>query len=193
MGVSSVPRPVYTFLVTSNETVVANFVNAVETLATDNTTDPVYSSGWSDGSNGGIGFDPWVLTKTSTDGNRDGFFLDLSTDNAPHVSPGIDTNGKIVGHLREHHQHRGGVSDVHPRPGANRGATPDRHGQRYNDTVGSAVGFTLRDGNATNSPADYTTGARLQFYLAGGDANYTVVDAAGAHDSGVPLTYTACI
>jgi len=77
----------YTFLVTSNETVVANFVNAVETLATDNTTDPVYSSGWSDGSNGGIGFDPWVLTKTSTDGNRDGFFSTCPPTTRPTCRP----------------------------------------------------------------------------------------------------------
>src|SRR5208283_2636042 len=59
-----------------------------------------------------------------------------------------------------------------------------------NDVSGSAVGFTLRNGDAANSPADYTTGARLQFYLAGGSADYTVVDAAGAYDSGVPLTYS---
>ena len=37
----------------------------------------------------------------------------------------------------------------------------------FNDVAGSAVGFTLRNGDATNSPADYATGARLQFYLAG--------------------------
>jgi hypothetical protein len=59
-----------------------------------------------------------------------------------------------------------------------------------NDGAGSVVGFALRNGNATNSPTDYSTGARLQFYLAGGSPDYTVVDAAGAYDSGVPLTYT---
>jgi glycosidase/PKD repeat protein len=180
----------YSFLVTSNETVVANFANALEALATDNTADPAYSFGWSSGSNGGIGFDPWVLTKTSTDGNRNGFFLDLSTDNLPHVPPGIDTSGKSWGIYANGSNIAAAYRAFAIGPVQVGGQLLIDMDNGDNDVAGSAVGFTLRNGDATNSPADYTTGARLQFYLAGGSTGYTVADAAGAYDSGVPLTYT---
>jgi len=175
--------------VTSNETVVANFANALEDLATDDTIGPAYGFGWSSGSNGGIGFNPWVLTKTSADANRNGFFLDLSTDNLPHVGPGIDTGGKSWGIYANGSNSAAAYRSFAIGPVQAGGQLLIDMDNGYNDVAGSAVGFTLRNGDATNSPADSTTGARLQFYLAGGNTDYTIVDAAGAHDSGVPLTY----
>ncbi|HXI83612.1 MAG TPA: alpha-amylase family glycosyl hydrolase [Verrucomicrobiae bacterium] len=180
----------YTFFVTSNETLVANFVNALEALATDNAGDPVYGSGWSDGSNGGIGLNPWALTKTSTNANRNGFFLDLSTDNAPHVPPGVDTSGKSWGIYANGSNTAAAYRSFTAGPVQPGGQLLIDMDNGLNDVDGSAVGFTLRNGDATNTPTDYTTGARLQFYLAGGSSDYTVVDATGTYDSGVPLTYT---
>ena len=188
----------YAVLVTNNETLVANFVNGLETLATDNAADPSYSAMeyvWSSGSNGGIGFDPWVLVETSTDGSCNGYFIDSSTADSSHAPPGIDVSGMSWGIYANNVYCSGTTIAAAYRAFA---IGPVQVGGQLlidmdnglNDVAGSAVGFTLRNGDATSSPADYTTGARLQFYLAGDSTDYTVIDAAGAYDSGVPLTYT---
>ncbi len=189
----------YTFSATGNEAMVANFVSGHGTLAIDNASDPSYSVVqfvWSSGNNGGTGFDPWVLTGTFSDNTCNGFFSNTSTNSnsPPHAPPGIDTDGKAWGIY---------ANSVNCGPAI---ATAYRAfavgsiqvgGQLLidmenglNDMANTAVGFILRHGNTTNSPADYTTGARFQFYLVGDSADYTVVDSAGAYDSGVPLTYS---
>jgi hypothetical protein len=56
--------------------------------------------------------------------------------------------------------------------------------------TGNAVGFVLRNGNASSTVADYLTGARFQFYFVGGDSTYTISDNAGAQDTGIPYTGT---
>jgi len=95
----SAPQPAITFLVTSNETVVANFADALEDLATDDIGRRTVSAVKRQQRR--YRLQPMVLTKTSaTDANRNGFFLDLSTDNLPHCGARIDT-GASRGHLRE--------------------------------------------------------------------------------------------
>jgi glycosidase len=190
----------YTFSATGNESVVANFANGQATLAIDNAADPSYSVVqyvWSSGSNGGTGFDPWALVETFTNHTCNGFFSNTSinNDSPPHAPPGIDTNGKAWG-IYANSVNCGGPAVASAYRAFAIG--PLQVGGQFlidmenglNDTAGATVGFTLRNGDATNSPADYTTGARFQFYLGGGNADYTVVDAAGAYDSGVPLTYS---
>jgi hypothetical protein len=56
--------------------------------------------------------------------------------------------------------------------------------------TGNSVGFVLRNGNASSSTADLTTGARFQFYFVGGDSKYTISDFDGVHDTGIPYTGT---
>jgi alpha-amylase len=190
----------YTFSATGNESVVASFVNGQGNLAIDNAADPSYSVVqfiWSSGSNGGTGFDPWALTGTFTNRSCNGFFSNTSinSDSPPHAPPGIDTNGKAWGIYANSVNCGGPTIAAAYRPFA---IGPVQVGGQVlidmenglNDMAGSAVGFALRHGDATNSPSDYITGARFQFYLAGGSADYTVVDGAGAYDTGVPLTYS---
>ncbi len=188
----------YTFSATGNEFLVANFANGQATLAVDNAADPSYSVVpyvWSSGSNGGIGFDPWVLTQSINSSGCDGYFVGSSTADSTHTPPGIDTGGKAWGMYAN--SANCGAPEIVAAYRAFASGPVSVEGQLLidmdnglNDTTGAAVGFTLRNGNTTNSPSDYSTGARLQFYLAGGSADYTFVDAAGTHDSGVPLTYS---
>ena len=188
----------YTLLVTGNETLVANFVKGQGSLATDNADDPVYSGNvWTNSLNGGTGFSPWSMTTTTPfpPSGCNGFFTSSSIKDPSHAPPGIDVGGQAWG------IYANGVNCGEPTIAVAYRAFvigPVQIGGQLlidmdnglNDVAGSAVGFALRNGDATNSPTDYTTGARLQFYLAGGSAEYTVVDAAGTRDSGVPLTYT---
>src|SRR5208282_1965488 len=82
------------FVVSNNQTLVANFVNGQGTLATDNAANSAYSIAgdtvWTNGSNGGTGFGPWVLAMTSSNSSCNGFFIFTSLDSAPEVPPGID-------------------------------------------------------------------------------------------------------
>jgi glycosidase len=188
----------YTLSLTGNVGLVANFVNGQGTLATDNAADPAYSGNtWTNTANGGSGFSPWTMTATTPlpGSGCNGFFSSSSVASQPHVAPGIDVDGQAWG------IYANAVNCGEPtiatacRAFANGSLQP---GGRLlldmlnglNDTYGSAVGFSLRNGNATNSPTDYATGGRFGFYLGGGDADYTVVDGSGTHDTGVPLTYS---
>ena len=180
----------YSFFATSNEAVVVNFVNGQGALATDNSADPLYTTnGWSSGSNGGFGFGPWVLMETSTDGSRNGFFIGSSTSDSPHLTPGIDVSGGSWGIYANNNNTAAVYRAFATGPIHVGGQLLIDMDNGFNDVAGSAVGFSLRNGDATNSPTDYATGARLQFYLAGNSTDYTIVDAGGAFDSGVPLTY----
>lgn len=57
-------------------------------LAADNASDPAYSSGWLDGSNGGYGFGAWQLIP-STPGPLSGHFIGSSTGNGDGLDNGL--------------------------------------------------------------------------------------------------------
>ena len=67
-------------------------VSTITTQAADNAADPAYSGGWTNGSNGGTGFNPWTLTATSPSVDTNGFFTGSSTNNAGVTQPGIDAS-----------------------------------------------------------------------------------------------------
>jgi uncharacterized repeat protein (TIGR03803 family) len=187
--------PCYSFPVAGNENLVANFVNAQVALAIDNAADPAYTGGWTNGTSGGSGFDPWILLETVGDSTCNGFFDSSSTKSSPHAAPGIDVNGDSWGMYAN--SESCGEATIAAAFRAFGVGSMQVGGQilldmdnGYNDTEGGAVGFALRNGNAATTPADYATGARLQFYLAGYNDDYAVVDAAGVRDTGVPLTYS---
>ncbi|HUJ08690.1 MAG TPA: alpha-amylase family glycosyl hydrolase [Verrucomicrobiae bacterium] len=185
----------YIFSVPGNENLVAYFASAQGNLAADNAADPSYGNyTWTNSANGGTGFGPWILTSSNPSSpNCNGFFTDSSTKSSPHTSPGIDVNDTSWGLYANSYCSGPAIAAAY-RAFASAiqigGQLQLDMDNGYNDTDGSAVGFTVRNGNAASSPADFPTGARLQFYLAGGAADYTVVDAAGVRDSGVPLTYS---
>jgi hypothetical protein len=54
-------------------------------LAYDDASDPAYSGGWTNGSNGGYGFDAWIM---GIDGTSAGFFIGDSTLNGDGVDDG---------------------------------------------------------------------------------------------------------
>jgi glycosidase len=188
----------YSFSDTGNVAIVANFVNGQGTLATDNAADPLYASGsWTNTLDGGTGFSPWSMVTTTPfpPSGCNGFFVSTSIASSPHAAPGIDVNGESWGAYANTDNCGEPTIAAAFRPFATGPIQPGGHlllnmQNGLNDNFGSAVGFALRNGNSINSPTDYTTGARLQFYLGGWDTDYTVVDAAGARDTGVPLTYS---
>lgn len=148
-----------------------------------------YGAGsWTNNSNGGWGFGAWTLRATGVIGSStNGFKIASPNGNAFGTSPGFD-NGPYWGIYAS-----GGNTGVAYRAFSTalpvgKAFTIDVDNGFIN--TGSSVGFVLRNGNASSSTADLTTGARFQFYFVGGDATYTISDSAGAQDSGIPYTGT---
>jgi len=78
----SAPQPGYTFLVTSNENRGGEFCERAGDLATDDTiARRTVSAGQAAAT--AVSLQPMGVDEDSADANRNGFFLDLSTDNLP--------------------------------------------------------------------------------------------------------------
>ena len=164
--------------------VTANFA------AFDRASESAYVSNWSSGQNGGFGFGPWQLATSTGSSGQNGFFIGSSTNNGTPGGVSIDSCGKAFGLYAN-----SGKSAVAFRTF---GGSPIAGGQTFrwrmdNGFISSSasVGITLRTGNATGSVNDYNTNSRFEFYFVGGNTNYTVFDANGVRDTGVPFSSEA--
>lgn len=147
----------------------------------DNASNAPYSDGWQTGDNGGSGFGAWTLSGP-TDLGQGGFFIGDSTENGgsgtgqPGQSGGINTAGVSFGMY------------------ANSGQTADARRPLGGDLgVGQTFTFQIDNGYLNNPGSDGISllagaNARFEFYFNGGDANYTINDASGAHSSGIGYT-----
>lgn len=153
--------------------------------ANDTASDPAYNSGWTSGSNGGYGFQAWTLDGPGdSNGSHGGFFIGDSTANGgggsgnPGSSGGINTTGaKSFGMYANSGQT---VDAIRLFDGGGLATTDTLSFAMDNGYVANSgtVGISLRAGS-TN---------RLEFYFKGGDADYTINDASGAHSSGIGYT-----
>jgi hypothetical protein len=165
------------------------------TQALDNAADPAYSGGWTNGSNGGTGFNPWILTGSGVLGSHtNGYFIGSSTNNASGAAPSIDVDGKSWGIYANSNNFTAayrGFSNGSLLVGQSLLIDMDNG---YVDT-GDSDGFVLRNGNVTGSYTNYNTGARFEFLYLGGDSSnsYKVVDAGGLQNVGVPFTGTGLL
>jgi hypothetical protein len=160
--------------------------------AVDSAADPAYTNGWADGSNGGVGFEPWELTGTGVLGSSsNGFFIGSSTNNASGTSPGIDVSGKSWGIYANSNNFTAAWR-----------AFPGRQlqvGQSFVMSMdngyidgGGSIGFVLHCCILGGPPSAYNVDARFEFLYVGFDAtnSYKVVDAGGLRNIGLPFTGT---
>ena len=142
-------------------------------------------STWSSGQNGGYGFEPWAL---SGGGQFNGFILNPSGS--------IDTSGDSWALFANG---TGNPYAYARRSFSNSLTIGEIFSVQFANTAGissGAVGLCLQNsnnvpliGSATLPPPIVTnTPTRFAFYYAGGQADYTIWDASGARDSGVPYT-----
>ncbi len=138
----------------------------------DSAADTVYDGGWTNGSNGGNGFEPWQLVAIG-DG---GFFTGSSAENAGGASGDIDTSSRSWGLWA--------TNDVAEaiRPFSAALATGEVFSASFDsgwiETNGS-VGLALQ-----NSAGDNL----WQFYFNGGGSAFILHDNDGARDSSIPFT-----
>ncbi|NNM84486.1 MAG: PEP-CTERM sorting domain-containing protein [Phycisphaerales bacterium] len=145
-------------------------------IANDNASDPAYSSGWSNGSNGGYGFGAWSL---STVGGSTSLFIGTSTgNNGNGGSPGIDTSGKAFGSFAD----------------AFNGTTATRSFTEPSLQVGQTFSIKFDNGSLNNGAIDEveltgSSGAEFTFGFLGGATHYFYSDAA-SNNAATSLGYT---
>jgi polygalacturonase len=164
---------------------------AAQALAYDDAGNYQKSANWTNASNQGSGFGQWIFS-TSGSGSH-GFYLNngyairsvtnVAGTDYTNCSWGIYANGS------------GANKTVAFRGFAatnSLSTTTAFKLQWMSAGIGSSsanlAGFVLRNGNATGGVNDYTTGARFQYYYAGGGVNsYVVWDGDGVTNLGLPF------
>ncbi len=157
----------------------------------DNSVDEAYSTTWTNGSNGGTGFGPWQLRAQSTSGGYAGFFRPVDDTEAHHIDNAGATDPGSGSAWASFANKGTGVDKAT----AYRAFSDslDGAGDSFSITIENGevygrVGLTLRSGNVTDGTDDFSTGARMQLFFAGGDSNYSLVDGSGTLDTGIGWT-----
>ena len=143
-----------------------------------------YSSWGTDGDQGGSGFSPWTFkSQVGGGGGFAGYYL---AQGAGFTNWAMYANQAQLGGQPQavaYREFTGGALAV--------GQTFNV--RFYNEQVnysGGSVGFTIRNGNATNSAADYNTSSRFEFSFLNGATNYYVYDDSGTFHTAIPLQNT---
>ena len=140
---------------------------------------------WASGKNAGYGFEPWVL---AGGGEYNGFILNPSgTIDTSGNSWALYANGTGAPYAYAYRSFSNALTlgEVFSVQFATTGvASP------------GSMGFCLRSSNSTGLAGSTTppppivtdSGTRFAFYYVGGQSDYTIWDANGANDSGIPFT-----
>jgi hypothetical protein len=149
------------------------------TNAADQADDAGYGGGWTNGATGAdAGFGPWVLSVTSNDLARNGFFVGDSTGNGFGADgTDINTAGKAWGLYSNLGQTAAGVRPLAGGPLAPGQAIEFRMDNGLIEA--GAVGAGLQNAQAQNV---------WEVFFRGGQAYYEYVDASGMQLSTIPFT-----
>lgn len=162
-------------------------------IAYDTADNAAYDSGWADDSNGGFGFGGWTFASSVSDGYAGRFIANETNDGPSNVLNGNPGRAWAL------YANNGSGTE---QSAAFRGLDAAIGGAGTMLEIamesgfigdGGRVGVSLRTGNADGSYADVDTGAVTQVYFEGGDANFTVLDALGEHDTGAGFGFDGVV
>ncbi|MCW5937523.1 MAG: PEP-CTERM sorting domain-containing protein [Fimbriimonadaceae bacterium] len=142
----------------------------------DNATSGAYGGGWTNGTNGGFGFGPWVLTNTINDPNKGGHFRASSNGNGANGGPGID----IFGHAWGMYANSGNVAKA-------------ERAFILPVVTGDTVSFDLDTGfidNGSSVSVAFFNGSTEAWRIGftGGGSDYWYSDAGGVSSTGLGFT-----
>jgi len=143
----------------------------------------IASSTFTNGSNGGSGFNPWVLNSTSTNATENGEFLGDSSDTGPggHANINTPSNGAAWGLYANSNQIASAVRPFSAPLQIGQTVSIDfENGFVQTNSPAGTVGLGLQDAGSTN---------RIEFFFVGGQSDYTLQTASGA-DTGIGFTDT---
>ena len=164
-------------------------------VAQDDATQPAYSGGWTNASNGGSGFAGWNFQTLSGTGDSYAGFYIVSASDHPDLK-GAAKDGKAFALFAN------GVN-FESATAFRAFTTPLAVGQSVSVTwqtgvfekkfdvdsdIQGSVGIALRTGTAASGIDDYNVGARFEFGTYKDVANYQVYDGQEDHDTGVPFS-----
>ncbi|MBN1269314.1 MAG: hypothetical protein JXB04_06995 [Kiritimatiellae bacterium] len=160
------------------------------TPGSDDASDAAYGGGWTNGANGGYGFDAWALAAEQGSGFAGHFLANTNANSAlNYIQTGPDGEAWGV------YANGAGNNIAVGFRGLGGALAVDQSVRLCIEhkyiTAAGAVGFTLRTGNAVSGAGDYTTGARVHFGFVGGSNNYFIVDGTSGgdqFDTGIPWT-----
>jgi len=142
--------------------------------ALDTADDSAYDAGWTNGSNGGYGFDPWSISINTTGGT----FIGSSANNGGGSSGDIDTGGESWGLWSSTN------GDVNVWRVFSNGTLAV--GEVFEIDLDNGY---IADGGSVGLGLQNSGGANLwEYYFVGGNSDYTINDNAGQWDSGIPWT-----
>lgn len=168
-------------------------------IAEDAADDVAYAfAGWAPGTNGGTGFGPWAFDAVMSDGFA-GSFLGAGEDSP--ISAGEGFNWGLFannGSGREASAaFRPLASSIVPFEGLFLEASIQNlqvADPALNGATGR-TGYSIRGGATASSVDDVVDDADaiFEFFLEGGDSTYTIVDALGELDTGLPSTFDGIV
>jgi len=156
---------------------------AAANIASDNAASVAYSSGWTNGANGGSGFNAWILTNY----NAAGFFVQSSTNNGagdPGGDGDIDTAGRAWGLFASLTPSVGTALATRPfsselEPGQQFVVDFDNGYLQNSASPPGRAGFSLQNSYGRE---------KFWFQFTGGDTTCKIVDGSGLRDTGIPFT-----
>jgi hypothetical protein len=165
--------------------------------ASDNAAQSAYTNGWATGKNGGFGFYPWILTNDNDSANLhfSGSFVGSSagatgvgTIDTTNKSFGLYANDSSVTPIANYSVGYRGLSNA-----LNTSVvfTIKMKNGFIDNIIPGVVGFSLLNGTnilSSQDPSTMVSSARFSFYFTGGNNNFSVFDAAGVFDTGIPFT-----
>ncbi|MCC6493805.1 MAG: hypothetical protein IT424_12385 [Pirellulales bacterium] len=159
-------------------------------VASDNSGDAVYNSGWTSGSNGGFGFGAWTL---QTSGGNAGMFQASATNNDDGTSSAGNINA--LGDAFGMYANSGDRSAGYRSFNLTNAASALAAGYTFNwsmdnggvDDGGASVGLSLRTGNSAGDASDGTifAGRRFGFEFLQGSGDYKIFDSSGVRNTGI--------
>jgi hypothetical protein len=164
-------------------------------VAQDDASNASYGGGWSDGGNGGAGFNPWGFeTHTGSGNSFAGFYIASNSDHPDvKIAPATGKAFALYANGTDFESAAAFRAFTVPVAAGQSVVLSWETGQyeRKFDTdspLQGSVGVTLRTGTSWSSADDYNNGSRFEFGVYQGVANYQVYDGQDDHDTGVPFS-----
>lgn len=155
-----------------------SLISSKSACGADDASQPAYSGGWSNGSNGGTQFQPWILNPPVN--GSSGFFVFNSNNNGSNAGPGINSGANVAWGTYGN----SGNNAVATRPFITALAAGETFAAQMDNGFidgGSSVGIRLADSSGT---------PRFVFQFTGGTSNYQIIDGSGTVNTTLGFTDT---
>ncbi len=157
--------------------------------ATDSASDPAYSGGWTNGSNGGSGFDGWQLDPTPPT-NSYGHFIGSSINNGNGLDDGVTGGVASDGDIDSAGSAAWGIyaNNGYVALGVRMFAGGNFLGAGQTFSADLDNGWIVDGAQVTLALLSISQSPMLQLFFIGGTNEYQYTDATGTYYTGIPFS-----